>query len=162
MIDTSASMEGEAMNAALGLGCRIGENSLLGKQVLTFDTTPKWIDLSATKTLTEMIDGIRSNTMWGLNTNIISAMQLILDECIKQNITQEIMSELTLVILSDMGFDSADKNSDSVHDCIKKMFNDAGLKSIHKTPWPAPHIIYWNLRSDNNSPHLLTMQNMSL
>lgn len=162
MIDTSASMEGEPMNAALGLGCRIAENSLLGRRVLTFDAKPKWIDLTKKETLTEMMETIMGNMEWGLHTNFVAAMQLILDACIEKNFTQENISELTLVVLSDMQIDNADKNHNSMGELIDKMFYDAGLKTIHATPYKPPHIIYWNLRSLTGFPTVSTVSNVSM
>ena len=162
MVDTSGSMAGDALYAALGLGCRIAEKSLLGRRVLTFDAKPKWIDLRASSTLTEMISTITSNNEWGLNTNFASALQVILDACVEQELTPEQVSDLTLVILSDMQIDRADPGVDSMHDLIEKMFYDGGLKTKHATPYKCPHIMYWNLRSLTGFPALSFMENTSM
>jgi len=162
MVDTSASMEGGPMNVALGLGCRIAENSLLGRKILTFNATPKWIDLTKEETLTEMVETIMENKDWGLRTNFVAALQLILDSCIEKNLTQENINDLTLVVLSDMEIDNADKNHNSMKDVIEKMFHDAGLKTIHAAPYKPPHIIYWNLRSLAEFPSLSTEGNLSM
>lgn len=162
MVDTSASMEGEPMNAAIGLGCRIAENSMMGKRIITFDASPKWIDLSETDTLTDMVSSIMKRTDWGLNTNFVAAMQLILDACVEQNMTQENISDLTLIVLSDMQIDTADENYDCMHEKIKQLFHDAGLKTTHARPYKPPHIIYWNMSCTTGFPALSTMENVSM
>ena len=42
------------------------------------------------------------------------------------------------------------------------MFHDGGMKTIHKTPYKAPHILFWNLRSLNGFPALSTENNRSM
>ena len=45
MVDTSGSMTSEdALYAAMGLGIRIAEKSKLGKRVMTFSSSPEWIN----------------------------------------------------------------------------------------------------------------------
>jgi hypothetical protein len=49
MVDNSASMQGDPMNAAIALGIRIAEKSSLGKRVLSFNSEPKWVNLDNPK-----------------------------------------------------------------------------------------------------------------
>jgi len=162
LIDTSGSMEGEPLLAALGLGCRIAENSRLGKRALTFSAKPSWVDLSDCDTLIEMVDKLSTYKDWGMNTNIVSAMELISQACIEMEITPEQTGDLTLVIFSDMQIDQADKNSGTMHSIIEKIFYDAGLRSKHATPFKTPRIIYWNLRSTSGFPALSFINNISM
>ena len=37
--------------------------------------------------------------------------------------------------------------STSMMENIKLMYNEAGLKSMWRKPYPVPHILFWNLRS---------------
>lgn len=162
LIDTSGSMEGEPLLAALGLGCRIAENSRLGKRAITFSATPSWVDLSDCDTIIEMVHKLSTNKEWGMNTNIVSAMELLSEACVEKGLTAEEVANLTLVIFSDMQIDQADKSSSTMHSVIEKIFYDSGLRSKHATPFKTPHIIYWNLRSTTGFPALSFMNNVSM
>ena len=55
-----------------------------------------------------------------------------------------------LIVFSDMQFDEArDQNGawETHQERIVRRFKEEGLKVCGKA-WPAPHIIYWNLRGD--------------
>lgn len=162
LIDTSGSMEGEPLHAALGLGCRIAENSRLGKRAITFSATPSWVDLSECDTLIKMVEKLATNKEWGMNTNFVAALQLIADACIEQDLTPDQVGNLTLVVFSDMQIDEADKNSNTMHSVIEKMFNDTGIHSKYATAFKVPRIIYWNLRSTSGFPVLSCMNNVSM
>jgi len=45
MVDVSGSMEGVPMEVAIALGIRIAEKSSIGKRVMTFSSSPTWINL---------------------------------------------------------------------------------------------------------------------
>ena len=162
LIDTSGSMEGEPLHAALGLGCRIAENSLLGKRAITFSAVPSWVDLSDCDTLIKMVERLATNKNWGMNTNFVAALKLIADGCIEKNLTPEQVGSLTLVVFSDMQIDQADKDSNTMHHVVEKMFYDSGLRSKYATPFKTPRIIYWNLRSTTGFPVLSFMDNVSM
>ena len=165
MVDTSASMRennSDAFYAAIALGCRIAEHSELGKRIMSFSNTPDWIDLSKTKTLTEMVETLRNDNTWGMNTNFESALRRILDACIDTNMAPDEVKNLRLVILSDMQIDFADTKATSLHHLIEKMFEEGGMQTIHKQPYKPPHIVYWNLRSTNGFPTLSFMPNVSM
>ena len=162
LIDTSGSMEGEPLLAALGMGCRIAENSRLGKRAITFSSKPSWVDLSECDTITEMVHKLSTNSDWGMNTNIVSAMELLSEACIDKGISVEQVANLTLVIFSDMQIDQADKNSNTMHSVIEKIFYDAGLRSKFAIPFKTPRIIYWNLRSTTGFPVLSHMNNVNM
>ena len=97
-----------------------------------------------------------------MNTNIVLAMKLLLDACIEKEFTPDETSNLTLVILSDMQIDHADKNSNTMHSVIEDMFYEGGLRSKYATPFKKPHIVYWNLRSTTGFPVLSFMDNVSM
>lgn len=161
LIDTSGSMEGEPLLAALGLGCRIAEHSKLGKRAITFSATPKWINLEDCETLIEKVERLATHNDWGMNTDIVAAMKLLLDACLEKEMTPDETSNLTLVILSDMQIDHADKNSNTMHSVIEDMFYEGGLRSKYATPFKMPHIVYWNLRSTTGFPVLSFINNVS-
>ena len=163
MVDTSGSMNSDnALFAAIGLGCRIAEKSKLGKRVLTFSQLPEWVNLEDTKTLTDMVKIVKTSN-WGMNTNFTKAMDMILAACIKNNIPPQEVSDMVLVILSDMQIDQADaSNKEDMYKLIKRKFHDGGMKTIHKEPYNPPHILFWNLRSTKGFPSLSTTENSSM
>jgi len=160
MVDTSGSMEaekGDPLYSAIGLGCRIAEKSSLGKRVMTFNTKPEWINLDDCNNFVEMVNKIR-NIPWGMNTNFISAIRLILDTVIEHKIPAEDVEQLCLVVLSDMQFDAAEKSDASilnktVRQQLETLFEEAG-KRICGKGYKVPHILFWNLRSTNGFPTL--------
>lgn len=165
MVDTSGSMmcdEGNPLYAALGLGIRIAENSTLGKRVLTFSSTPQWIDLDDCHTFVDACDKLRRDQRWEMDTNFEAAMKLILDSCVEDDLAPEQVEGMVLAIFSDMQINAADSSAKSMNNLIEKMFAAAGLKTSHKRPYSPCHILYWNLRSTDGFPAISTDKNISM
>jgi hypothetical protein len=162
MVDVSGSMDGDPLYAAIALGIRIAEKSLLGKRVLTFSANPSWVNLTGKDTFVEMVDTIRVAD-WGMNTNFYSAMKLILDAIIESKLEPEDVEDMVLTILSDMQMDMADQSSKSLTlmDTIEQLYADTGIRLWGK-PFKAPHILFWNLRSSTGFPTLSTKRNCSM
>ena len=160
MVDVSGSMEGEPMNAAIALGIRVAEKSLLGKRVLTFSASPTWVNLDGKDTFIDMVECVR-RAEWGMNTNFAAALRMILDAIILQKLKPEDVEDMVLAIFSDMQMDQADRNSTSLMDSIEKQYADAGQRLWGK-PFKAPHILFWNLRSISGFPTLSTQKNASM
>ena len=168
MVDTSGSMECDNCNplySAIGLGLRVAEKSKIGKRVLTFSKDPQWINLDKYSNLTDTTRQLKEDNNWGMNTDFRKAMKLIADACIAKKLEPSEVEKLVLIVFSDMQIDQADKNtSDDVtmSEFIDNLFDDAGRKSNYKTPFKAPHIVYWNLRSTGGFPALSTKKNISM
>jgi Mg-chelatase subunit ChlD len=160
MIDVSGSMSGDPMNAAIGLGLRVAEKSILGKRVLTFSATPSWVNLTNTNNFIDMVDLVRRSD-WGMNTNFSAALKMILDAIISQKLKPEDVEDMVLVIFSDMQMDQADPKSLSVMSFIEKQYEDAGQRLWNK-PFKPPHILFWNLRSTSGFPTLSSQHNCSM
>jgi hypothetical protein len=160
MVDVSGSMGGDPMNAAISLGIRVAEKSMLGKRVLTFSSYPSWINLSGQDTFVDMVNTI-SKAEWGTNTNFAAALKMILDAIIIQKLKPEDVEDMVLVIFSDMQMDQADKSSTSLLETINLQYADAGERLWNK-PFKAPHILFWNLRSTQGFPTLSTEKNCSM
>ena len=166
MVDTSASMQCDnnfPLYSAIGLGLRVAEKSKLGKRVLTFSHKPEWINLDDCNNFVESVKKIQ-NAPWGMNTNFRAALKLILDTAIKNNIPPEEMKDMVLVIFSDMQIDQGiDKTSmHSMFELIEDDYHKAGLKTEYNTPYPIPHILFWNLRTTNGFPNLCKTKNTSM
>jgi hypothetical protein len=160
MIDVSASMAGDPMNAAIALGIRVAEKSLLGKRVLTFSASPSWINLEETNNLIDMVETI-SKANWGMNTNFAAALNLILDAIISNKLSPEDVEDMVLVVFSDMQMDQADSRSSNLMESIEKKYADAGRRRWQR-PYKPPHILFWNLRSTSGFPTLSSQRNCSM
>ena len=160
LVDVSGSMDGDPLHAAIALGIRIAEKSKLGKRVLTFTTTPKWVNLEGKNDFVSMVEELKKAD-WGMDTNFAAALKLILAVIKENKMTAEDVKELTLVILSDMMINQADKNFDSMFDMIEKEYAQVGM-SICGEPYTPPHIVFWNLRSTSGFPSLSKQKNTSM
>jgi hypothetical protein len=162
MVDVSGSMSGDPLHAAISLGIRIAEKSMLGKRVLTFSANPRWINLDSCNDFISMVEVVQLSD-WGMNTNFNAALDLILDAIVQQALPAEDVEDMVLTILSDMQMDAADSssNSSSLMDSIASKYAEAGLRVCGK-PYKPPHILFWNLRSCSGFPTLSTQQNASM
>ena len=160
MVDVSGSMSGEPMNAAIALGIRIAEKSMLGKRVLTFSEVPTWVNLDKTDDFISSVSVLRVAS-WGMNTNFVSALNLILDAIVQQQLPAEDVEDMVLTILSDMQIDQADRSAASLMDLIEQKYAAAGIRVCGK-PYKPPHILFWNLSSGSGFPTLSTKKNTSM
>lgn len=161
MVDVSGSMSGDPMNAAIALGIRVAEKSMLGKRVLTFSASPAWVNLQEKDNFVDMVDTIR-RADWGMNTNFAAALKMILDAIVIQKLKPDDVEDMVLVIFSDMQMDQADKDtSSSLIQSIEMQYAEAGQRLWGK-PFKAPHILFWNLRSTSGFPSLSSKKNTSM
>jgi hypothetical protein len=164
MVDTSASMDCDnslPLYSAIGLGLRVAEKSKLGKRVMTFSAKPEWVNLDGLD-FVGMIEKIKE-AEWGMNTNFDAALDMILNTAIVNNISPFEMQNFTLLICSDMQIDQCRTDySGTMFDRIEKKYADAGINSVYKTPYPLPHIVFWNLRSTTGFPSLSSTPNTSM
>jgi len=160
MVDVSGSMEGDPLLAAIALGIRVAEKSMLGKRVLTFSNSPTWVNLSSCNTFIDMVDEVKK-AQWGMNTNFNAALSLILDAIIEAKLTPEEVQDMCLVIFSDMQIDQADHNHRSMYENIRIKYEQAGLR-LHGRKFKPPHILFWNLRSTKGFPVLSNEPNSSM
>jgi hypothetical protein len=160
MVDLSSSMNGEPLYAAIGLGIRAAEKSLVGKRILTFSETPTWINLEDTPNFVDIVKKISSANS-DLNANFYAAMKLILDVVIEQRMPPEDVADMTLAIFSDMQIDLNKNKNGVLYRNIEQMYNDAGNK-VHGTPYKPPHILFWNLRPTDGFPNVYTQNNTSM
>jgi Domain of unknown function (DUF2828) len=160
MVDVSGSMEGDPLHAAIALGIRVAEKSLLGKRVLTFSASPRWLNLDNVSNFVEMVS-IVQQADWGMNTNFAAALNMILDAIISQKLKPEDVEDMVLAIFSDMQMDQADDQYKSLMDSIEKRYADAGQRLWSK-PFKPPHILFWNLRSTSGFPCLSGQKNSSM
>lgn len=166
MVDLSGSMSGDPMMAAIGLGLRVAEKSSLGPRVMTFATSPQWINLEGTKTLSEMISIMKpytSSQYWGGNTNFTAALKLILDKAVEVKMPAVELAKIKLIIFSDMQINSSGNESvnDTMWERIVRMYADAGLRAVG-APYTPGHVVFWNLRSTSGTPVLSSTKNTTM
>lgn len=164
MVDTSGSMECDnclPLYSAIGLGLRVAEKSKLGKRVMTFSEKPCWVNLDGLD-FVDMVQKVRQ-AGWGMNTNFDAALDMILNTAIANNISPFEMQNFTLLICSDMQIDQCKTDySGTMFNRIEKKYAEAGINSVYKTPYPLPHIVFWNLRSTTGFPSLSSTANTSM
>ena len=165
MVDVSGSMDGDPMNAAIALGIRIAEKSMLGKRVLTFSASPTWINVEKCDNFVEMVDVIKHDSNWGMNTNFYAALNMILDSIVLNKLKPDDVEDMVLAIFSDMQIDDAHDsksgNMETMMDRIERRYAEEGTKLWGK-PFKAPHILFWNLRSTSGFPALSLQKNASM
>ena len=163
MVDVSGSMSGDPLHAAIALGIRVAEKSMLGKRVLTFSALPTWVNLDGHNTFVEMVNKINKSG-FGLNTSFSKALMLILDTIVANKMAANDVEDMVLAIFSDMQIDQA-KNKTDDNDImmayIQKQYSEAGIKVCGK-PYKPPHILFWNLRSTSGFPTLSLQSNSSM
>lgn len=160
MVDVSGSMSGDPMNAAIALGIRVAEKSMLGKRIMTFSASPSWVNLQGQDNFVDMVDVVK-RAEWGMNTNFAAALKMILDAIVTQKLKPEDVEDMVLAVFSDMQMDQADNKSKSLMESIEAQYAEAGERLWGK-PFKAPHILFWNLRSTSGFPTLSTQKNASM
>ena len=165
MVDTSGSMEINnciPLYNAIGLGIRVAEKSILGKRILSFNTNASWINLEDDNNLTDMVNRIMKEP-WGMNTDFMTALDMILSIIVYKKIHPTEIPKLTLCIFSDMQIDCADKNglSESFWENIKKKYYDTGIM-YYGVPFNTPNILFWNMRSTTGFPVISKQNNVSM
>jgi len=181
IVDTSFSMSGDPMNAAIALGCRVAEKSILGKRVMTFSSEPEWINLDGCDTFTKMVNTIyASNQYAGLNTDFYKALDLILTAIEEHRVPPEEVENMILAIFSDMQIDdnlsvmnrgqynpnasqktAARAKWATMFVQIKTKYAEVGMR-MYGVPLKPPHILFWNLRNTSGFPVLSTEAGCSM
>ena len=149
LVDVSGSMCGTPMEVAIALGILVSELSApaFANRCITFSERPTWVKLSPEASIFEKVQKL-SSADWGCNTNFELAMENILQVAVEANLEPHEIPDL--IVFSDMQFDEARSSSDpweTHHERIVRRFSETG-KKVCGQAWPAPNMIYWNLRGD--------------
>lgn len=140
LIDVSGSMftgkDPQAVEVAVGLGMLV---SLLNSspnyrgKFITFDERPQLMSITG-NSLQEQVRYMK-NSPWGGSTNFQRVFDLILGIATQYQVPAEEMPQI-LLVLSDMQFDYADRNTTN-WEAIESKYTAAGYRR--------PTIIFWNL-----------------
>ena len=149
---------------AIGLAIRISEKALPAFQdrIITFSEEPTWVNLSKSETFFDKVELV-SKAPWGMSTNIYKTFQLILNGILKSEMSPVDVSDLTIIVFSDMQINTGSSEyNDTLHENVVKMFAEAGMKSKYATPFSPPHLVWWNLRVTSGFPTLSTTKNCTM
>jgi hypothetical protein len=144
IVDVSSSMTGQPMQVSIALGILVAEcttGPFHGK-VITFQSQPSWHHLIG-KNLMEQVKCMKS-APWGGSTNMRATFDLILNEAVAAELTQEEMVK-TLFIFTDMQFNSPEcggRQLESTFEYAQRAFTEKGYQ--------LPRIVCWNLRTSSN------------
>lgn len=130
------------MDVAISLGLYIADKNK-GKfkdTFLTFSGSPELLHLKGN--IVQKVHKMASSN-WGMNTDLVKAMDKILSVAKSGNVPQEEMPEM-LLIMSDMQFDRCARFDDSAMKMIERKFTAAGYEM--------PKIVFWNLNAADNVP----------
>jgi len=125
---------------SLGLYCADKNTGKFKDTFLTFSESPELLHLKG-NIVQKVNQMVTSN--WGMNTNLVKAMDKILKTAKDGNVPQEEMPEM-LLIMSDMQFDACARFDDSAMKMIARKFEAAGYEM--------PKIVFWNLNAHDNVP----------
>jgi hypothetical protein len=130
------------MDVAVSLGLYLSDKNkgVFKDTFLTFSGKPELLNLKG-NVVQKAQQMVKSE--WGMNTDLVKAMDKILATAVKGSVPQTEMPSM-LLILSDMQFDVCAKFDDSAMQMIKRKYKDAG--------YDAPSIVFWNLNSSDNVP----------
>lgn len=139
VVDTSGSMYGQPLEAAISLGAYIAERGKgpFKDHFITFSAYPELVQFSGV----DIYEKFRraENADWGGNTDIEAVFDLILKQAFNNHVPAKEMPK-TLYIFSDMEFDMAVSDSDEVNTVI-----EAQVKKWSYYGYEVPRIIFWNL-----------------
>lgn len=153
MVDGSAMMSSDALNAGIALAIRIAEKSVLGNRVMVFGAEPAWLSLDDCPDFVAKVDTIcQAMEGCGMNANFVMALDLILQAIAENAMHPQDVRDMVLVILSDMQVEMEKKsNQSTLFQVICEKYAATGIR-VHGTPYKPPHIVFWNLRSTNGFP----------
>ena len=150
LVDSSGSMTCSAgkntnlscLEVAISLGLYFADKNkgAFKDTFLTFSNSPKLVNLKGN--INQKID--QMNTGEVANTNLHAAFDKILKTALDNNVSQADMPD-TLVIFSDMQFDTCVQHDDSAIEMITRKYEASG--------YTLPKVVFWNLNASyGNAP----------
>ena len=114
-------------------------------KIVTFSETPKFLDISKKKKLKDILEYLDKHSEVA-NTNIEAVFDLVLKIAVSKKLKQEDLPE-TLVIISDMEFDSCVRDS---KDHKLEAFNspvETAREKFKENGYKLPKLVFWNVAS---------------
>ena len=161
LVDVSGSMESATagtntkvtcLDVALGLGlyCSSKNTGAFKDLFLTFSASPEFVRLKGDihQKMTQM-----NNSTWGMNTDLVKALQRILDVAVEGRATAADMPKM-LLILSDMQFDQCVNHDHTALEYLRELYELSGYEP--------PKVVFWNIHDHNNVPASYTSDGVAL
>ena len=138
VVDTSGSMMGLPIKVAVSLGIYISERvqGPFKNHFVTFSENPRMQKMKG-ESLHQKLTSI-CNSGWGMSTNIEGTFDAILHHAVSSGATAKDMPK-TILILSDMEFDSCASINETAMQSIRRQYNESGFD--------LPNIVFWNLNA---------------
>ena len=176
MCDFSGSMRGLPLEVSRALGLLISEvtTDTFKHKMLTFDSTPMMVDLPKDGDIFHKVEYLNRHSRYGqgLSTDFQKAMELVLDNLVKNRVPVGQEPE-NLIVLTDMAWDQAcGSNESSIYtgnmyrrnvktalwqthlQMIRKNFKRAGEDMFGEgNGYKVPRIVIWNLSPDCQDMH---------
>eukprot|EP00304_Pavlova_gyrans_P010018 CAMPEP_0206037262 /NCGR_PEP_ID=MMETSP1466-20131121/3322_1 /ASSEMBLY_ACC=CAM_ASM_001126 /TAXON_ID=44452 /ORGANISM="Pavlova gyrans, Strain CCMP608" /LENGTH=646 /DNA_ID=CAMNT_0053411809 /DNA_START=51 /DNA_END=1991 /DNA_ORIENTATION=+ len=151
LVDVSGSMSGLPMQVAIALGILTSELTApaFAHRFITFESKPRWVRLDAHQGICQKAASAK-HAPWGGSTNFAAALELILSAAVDAKLKPDEIPDL--IVFSDMQFNEANSNDrewDTHFERLQTRFAEAGER-ICGEAYPAPRIIFWNLRGSTN------------
>lgn len=125
---------------SLGMYCADKNTGPFKDLFLTFSSKPKFEHLKGT--LSQKYRQM-SRANWEMSTNLHGAFSEILRVAVSNKVAAEDMPQ-TLLIMSDMQFNSCTRYDNSAIEMIRRKYEDAG--------YTVPNVVFWNLNAYDNVP----------
>ena len=148
MADTSGSMawasNGRPFNTALGLAIYFAQRNkgCYNGLWMTFSQSPEFHRIKG-QTLCQILKNTDCSG-WGMNTNLESAFELVLDRAIENNVSQEEMPK-SIIVISDMEIDGCVESNWTFYDEMADRFAEYGYE--------IPNVVFWNVESRHDIFH---------
>lgn len=156
IVDTSGSMSGTPIEAAVSLGAYIADKAKgpFANHFITFSAAPRLVKFEGV----DIVDKFNRciDAEWGMNTNIQAVFDLLLKTAKSKGVKAEDMPT-RLYIFSDMEFDRCTTFTPvrSMWDRISRGEVESGLERIKKQwaleGYKLPQVIFWNLDARQNN-----------
>lgn len=148
-VDTSSGVT--ALEVANALAVYFAERSsgVYKDKYITFSMTPKYVSFEKAKSLREKVE-IAMQHSEVADTNIEAVFDLILQTAKKNKLKQNQIPQ-TVLILSDMQFNSCVRSSRDRYGSVSKTLFDEIAGRYRKAGYKLPRLVFWNLMGRSNA-----------
>lgn len=145
MADVSGSMTGRPMATSIGLAIYFAERNKgsYHNMFMTFSGKPEIVILKG-NSLAQKIQNV-SKAAWGMNTNLESAFEKVLQIAIKGHVSQEEMPK-SIIVISDMEIDFCGEKDWTFYDKMVRRYKENG--------YDIPNVVFWNVNSRHDVFHV--------
>lgn len=135
-------MQNIDLSVGLAIYCAEHMNGELKNHYMTFSDSPELIRLNPNATLREKINQVYATGV-GYSTNVDAVFKKLLDVAKKNHLSQADLPS-TVLMISDMQFNTSNVRGLTNYEMWVKMFNQAGYK--------LPQIVFWNVATAESVP----------